>query len=150
MENSQNPKTNRARSRQREEGFTLPELIVVMSIFALLAAFISPQVIKYLGNARYDAAKIQLKNIENAVELYYLDVGRYPAKESGLDSLIVKPAGVRNWNGPYLRHSKGLNDPWGQKYLYKFPGEHGAYDVFSLGRDGKKGGEGEDRDVMSW
>jgi general secretion pathway protein G len=133
-----------------ESGFTLMELLVVLGIIALLSALVAPQVIRYLGDARTEAASAQLKNLESAVELYYLDTGTYPPSASGLDALIDAPAGVGGWRGPYLKKREGLIDPWGQPFTYKTPGEHGAYDVFSLGRDGKQGGDGEDRDLVSW
>lgn len=134
----------------RQAGFTLLELLVVLGIIALLAALVAPQVIRYLSDARSSTANAQLKNIESAVELYYLDNGRYPSTESGLADLVTAPAGVAGWKGPYLKKKQGLVDPWGKPFVYTFPGAHGSYDIVSLGRDGKEGGEGEDRDLVSW
>ncbi len=136
--------------KNSEEGFTLLELLVVLGIIALLAALVAPQVIRYLSGARSDAANAQLKNIESAIELYYLDNGAYPSGENGLSALVQAPAGVATWKGPYLKKEQGTVDPWGKPFGYRAPGEHGAYDVYSLGRDGKEGGEGEDRDLVSW
>jgi general secretion pathway protein G len=138
------------RDRSREAGFTLIELLVVLGIIALLAALVAPQVIRYLGSARSDTAKAQLKNLESAVELYYLDTGTYPPAEAGLEALVAQPAGLGSWKGPYLKKKEALIDPWGKPYQYRVPGEHGNVDVFTLGRDGREGGEGEDRDIVSW
>lgn len=138
------------RSRSREEGFTLIELLVVLGIIALLAALVAPQVIRYLGTARSDTAKAQLKNLESAIELYYLDTGTYPSAESGLQALVAPPTGLASWKGPYLKKKEALFDPWGKPYQYRAPGEHGNVDLFTLGRDGREGGDGEDKDVVSW
>jgi general secretion pathway protein G len=128
-------------------GFTLLELLVVLAILALLAGLVAPRVIGYLGGARTDTAKMQLHNIEASLDLYRLDVGRYP---ESLDALVQRPSGVDKWNGPYLKKDSGLNDPWGMPYQYRIPGQHGEYDIFSLGADKAEGGEGEDQDVKSW
>lgn len=133
-----------------EDGFTLLELLVVLGIIALLSALVAPQVIRYLSDARSSAAVAQIKNIESAVELYYLDTGTYPAAEQGLQSLMIQPANAKGWNGPYMKKDSGVVDPWGKPFAYKFPGEHGKFDISSFGRDGKEGGEGEDRDLVSW
>jgi general secretion pathway protein G len=135
-------------NRHRDEGgFTLVELLVVLGIIALLAAMVAPQVIRYLGSARSETAGVQLKNIESALELYYLDTGTYPEK---LSALIEAPVGVADWRGPYLKRSGGVLDPWGKAYVYAMPGEHGSFDVSTLGRDGVAGGEGEDKDLVNW
>lgn len=133
-----------------EGGFTLVELLVVLGIIAMLAALVAPQVIRYLGQARVDTASAQLKNIESALELYYLDNGQYPSNEEGLSALVDQPTSAKGWRGPYLKRKDGLKDPWGRSFAYRFPGENGAYDVFCLGRDGQQGGDGEDRDLTSW
>jgi general secretion pathway protein G len=133
-----------------EDGFTLVELLVVLGIIAMLAALVAPQVIRYLGQARSDTASAQLKNVESALELYYLDNGQYPSKEEGLAALVAAPASAKAWRGPYLKRKDGLTDPWGKTFAYNFPGEKGQYDVFSLGRDGQPGGDGEDKDLTSW
>jgi general secretion pathway protein G len=138
------------KGRGHEAGFTLLELLVVLGIIALLAALVAPQVIRYLSDARSSTANAQLKNIESAVELYYLDNGRYPSAETGLEDLITAPASVAGWKGPYLKKKQGLVDPWGKRFIYTFPGAHGPYDIVTLGRDGKEGGDGEDRDLVSW
>ena len=135
---------------RREEGLTLVELLVVLGIIALLAALVAPQVIRYLGDARSSTARVQIKNVESALELYYLDTGTYPTKEQGLQALVEAPAGLKTWNGPYLKKDAGITDPWGQMFQYKSPGDHGAYDLYSYGRDKAQGGEGEDTDIVSW
>lgn len=137
------------RNRGSEEGFTLVELLVVLGIIALLAGLVAPQVLGYLGKARIDSARIQLRNLESALELYHLDVGNYPTSEQGLAALLAPPQGVVNWSGPYLRGKDGFSDPWGNPYLYKSPGAGAAFDLTSLGRDGRPGGEGQDGDISN-
>jgi general secretion pathway protein G len=144
------PQHNDQRSYEGQAGFTLVELLVVLGIIALLAAVVAPQVIRYVGDARIETARVQVKNIESALELYYLDVGQYPATEQGLAALVTAPAGVEAWHGPYIKLKKGIVDPWGQTFAYKQPGEHGNIDVFTLGRDKAVGGEGEDKDIVNW
>lgn len=134
----------------RRAGFTLVELLVVLVILGLLAAVASPQAMRYLGGAKHDAAKLQLQGLSTAVDLYRLDVGRYPSREEGLAALVQKPSAQERWNGPYVRKAEQLQDPWGRAWRYRAPGEHGPYDLFSLGADDRAGGAGEDRDVTSW
>ena len=136
--------------RNKQGGFTLIELLVVLGIIALLTALVAPQVIKYLSRARSETTAVQMKNLEGAIELYYLDTGSYPSESDGLSALLTAPAGLARWRGPYLKRRDGLLDPWAKPYIYRFPGEHGDYDLVSLGRDGRDGGEGEDADVTSW
>ena len=138
------------RGKRRNRGFTLLELLVVLAILALIAAFAGPRVLKYLGGAKTDAANIQIENLATTLDLYRLELGRYPSEEEGLEALVEKPSAVENWNGPYLRKREALLDPWGNPYRYQFPGDHGEYDIFSLGADDAQGGEGENQDVTSW
>lgn len=133
-----------------DSGFTLVELLVVLGIIALLMAIATPQVIRYLDRAKVDAAGAQLKNIESALELYYLDTGSYPTTAQGIAALSEAPAGASNWRGPYIKQKTGLVDPWGMPYGYKSPGDHGAFDMFSLGKDGAEGGDGDNKDLVSW
>jgi general secretion pathway protein G len=133
-----------------DAGFTLVELLVVLGIIALLATLVGPRVLGYFSKAKSQTAEVQIRNLQSAIDLYFLDVGAYPDSETGLKALVEGPAGVKNWNGPYLTAKSGLMDPWGNAYLYENPGEHGAFDLVSLGRDGQTGGEGEDRDLVSW
>ena len=138
------------RRRRDDGGFTLLELLVVLAIMGLLAAIIAPQVLKYLGSSRTQTAKVQIQNVVAALELYRLDVGRYPTQEEGLNSVLVAPPAASGWNGPYLQRSAALTDPWGQPYLYRNPGKHGEIDVYSLGSDKQEGGTGEAADVGNW
>ena len=132
------------------QGSTLLEMLVVLGIIGLLATLVAPQVFRYMSKAKTDTAVAQLRNLEAAIELYFVDTGHYPTAEQGLASLRSAPTGQTAWNGPYLKSKRGLIDPWGRAYVYIFPGEHGPYDVLSYGRDGEAGGEGENRDVISW
>lgn len=132
---------------ERQEGFTLVELLVVLAIIALIATIAAPQVLRYLGSARTNAAKAQIQNIESALELYYVDNARYPSSEEGLGALMTAPAASTSWNGPYLKGSAGLKDPWGRPYVYELKADATAVSVRTLGRDGQPGGTGEDQDV---
>lgn len=138
------------RIRRGERGFTLLELLVVLAIMGMLAAIIAPQVIKYLGTSKTATAKIQIQNVMAALELYRLDVGRYPSGQEGLQALVTAPPTAPNWNGPYLKKDTALTDPWGAKYIYQIPGQHGEVDVFTLGQDQQPWGTGEAQDVGSW
>lgn len=134
---------------RRSGGFTLIELLVVLAILGLLAGLVGPRVLGQLGGAKSKTAAVQIKDLEQAIDLFKLDVGRYPAREEGLQSLITNPSGVRGWNGPYLR--KGLpDDPWGNPYRYEIPGRNGEFDIISYGADNAPGGSGENADVGNW
>jgi len=134
----------------RSAGFTLLELLVVLAILVLLASIATPQVLKYLGRAKTDTAKIQIENLSAALDYYRLDLGSYPSNEQGLEALVKDVSQAPGWNGPYVKKKEMLIDPWGNPYRYRFPGEHGSFDVYSLGADNAQGGEGEDRDVVNW
>ena len=136
--------------RRREAGFTLVELLVVLIILGLIAAFAAPRVIKFVGGAKTDSARIQIERLSSVLDLYRLQIGRYPSEDEGLNALMDAPADAPNWDGPYLKKADALNDPWGRSYLYRFPGEYGDFDLYTLGADGQDGGEGEDRDLTSW
>lgn len=132
-----------------EKGFTLIELLVVLVILGLLAALVGPKLFPKLGKGKQAAAKAQIELLEQALDQYRLDTGSYPNTQDGLNALVTKPGNSDKWDGPYLK--KGLpNDPWGRPYHYQAPGNHGEYDLFSYGRDGSAGGEGEDKDVTDW
>ena len=139
-----------ARRRPAAAGFTLIELLVVLVILGLLAAFVAPQVLKYLSKAKTDVARAQIVNIASILDLYKLEVGSYPNQQDGLEALLQQPADAPRWNGPYVKKADALIDPWGEMYQYRFPGEHGDYDLFTLGADQAEGGEGENQDVTSW
>jgi general secretion pathway protein G len=138
------------RNRDAEAGFTLVEMLVVMAILVLLASMVAPRVIGYVGGSRTKAAKVQIEGLITAMELFKLDTGRYPNESEGIHALIERPAGIVAWNGPYLKKDLIPVDPWGTPYRYRFPGQFGDFDIYSLGADIKEGGEGEDKDVASW
>ncbi|MCF6147824.1 MAG: type II secretion system major pseudopilin GspG [Candidatus Kuenenia sp.] len=134
----------------RNIGFTLLELLIVMIIIGLLAALIGPKMIGRVGESRQTVAKQQIEGFSTALEMFKLDTTRYPAQEQGLEALVAVPHGVENWKGPYLKKKFVPKDPWGNEYVYVYPGENGDYDIMSYGADGTEGGEGEDADVVSW
>ncbi len=136
--------------RRRAAGFTLVELLVVLVIIGLLASLVAPRVIKYLGGAKSSTANVQIERLSGVLDLYRLEIGRYPSEGEGLLALLEAPADAAGWNGPYLKKAGALDDPWGNPYVYRRPGEYGEYDLYSLGGDGQEGGEGEDKDITSW
>jgi general secretion pathway protein G len=132
-------------------GFTLIELLVVLAILGLLIGLVAPQVIKYLGRAKTDTARIDIQNIEAALDLFRLDLGRYPTQAEGLKALVDQPQGLVRWQGPYIKQKHEPIDPWGQPYHYQIPAQHGGdYDLYTLGADNALGGTGENQDVTNW
>lgn len=133
----------------RRNGFTLVELLVVLVILGLLSALVVPRFVRQEEKAKVKAAKAQIELLGTALDTFRLDAGRYPTSQEGLEALRRQPGGVPKWDGPYLKKEVPL-DPWGKPYIYKSPGDHGSYDLFSYGADGVPGGEGDNRDVTSW
>jgi general secretion pathway protein G len=134
--------------RPPDQGFTLVEMLVVMVIISLIAALVGPRLFPKLGKGKQSAARAQIELLGQGLDHFRLDVGRHPTTQEGLNALMVNP-GIDNWDGPYLKKDTPI-DPWGKPYQYQCPGTHGDYDLFSYGRDGAPGGEGEDQDVVSW
>jgi general secretion pathway protein G len=136
--------------RKNNRGVTLIELLVVMIIIALITAVAAQRLTGKLEGASRKAAKNQISELEGALDLFRLDVGRYPTGAEGLEALRKKPGGVENWEGPYLKKDLPL-DPWKKPFVYRFPGEHGDFDLLSYGPDGVEGGEGDSAaDIVSW
>lgn len=130
-------------------GFTLLELLVVIVIIGLLAGYVGPRYFSQIGKAEVKVARAQTDALGKALDQFRLDTGHYPGMEEGLVALVTHPASEPKWDGPYL--SKGVPlDPWGNPYVFRFPGEHGEYDLISYGKDGKPGGEGEAADITNW
>lgn len=137
-------------SGKPQRGFTLIELLVVLVILGLLASLAGPKVISYLGGAKSDSAKLQVEEFGASLDLFKLETGRYPTGQEGLQALVQAPSGLNGWNGPYLKKKAVPKDPWGNEYHYVSPGQHGTYDLSSLGADNREGGEGENKDLTSW
>jgi len=137
------------RALRTTSGFTLLELLVVIVIIGLLAGLVAPRYFEQLGKSNTKIAKAQIESLEKALDQFRLDVGKYPTTEQGLDALNNRPQNLEKWSGPYLKKAVPP-DPWGARYIYKFPGDHGDYDLSSLGADGQTGGAGEAADVTSW
>jgi len=135
------------RSKAGEEGFTLVEMLVVITIIGLIMGLIGPRVLNYLSESKVKTARIQLQSFASALDLFYLDAGRYPSTAEGLTALVHQTPGVAAWNGPYLKGGSVPNDPWNHAYVYRSPGEHGPYDIMSYGSDGQEGGTGVAADL---
>ncbi|GBG15170.1 general secretion pathway protein G [Novimethylophilus kurashikiensis] len=135
--------------KTRQSGFTLLELLVVMVIIGLLAGYVGPRYFSQIGKSETKAAKAQIDALEKALDQYRLDTGHYPTTEQGLAALNTRPASEPRWDGPYLKKAVPA-DPWGKAYLYRQPGEHSEFDLFSYGKDGQPGGEGDAQDVTNW
>ncbi len=144
------PQNKAMQSRSRRRGFTLVELLVVLAILGLLVGLVGPQVMKALGGSKTKTARIQIEDLSATLDIYRLELGRYPTTNDGLQALVENTAGASNWNGPYLKKNQVPKDPWGFDYQYRSPGEHGSFDIWSLGADNREGGEGENQDILGW
>ena len=139
------------RQRPRERGMTLIEILVVLVLIGVVMGIVGSKFIGQGEEAKRKAAKIEINQIGNTLDLFKLEVGRYPTTSEGLQALITAPSGATNWNGPYWKNATLPKDPWGNEYKYSSPSTHGgAYDIISLGADGREGGEGPDKDITSW
>jgi general secretion pathway protein G len=136
--------------RRSEAGFTLVEMLVVITIIGLIMSLVGPRVLTYLSDSKAKTARIQIQGFSSALDLYHIDIGRYPTSAEGLGALAQKPDGAASWNGPYLSGNSVPKDPWGRPYIYKFPGQHGAYDIVSLGPEGREDDASAGVNVTSW
>ncbi len=134
----------------KSSGFTLIELLVVLVILGMLAGLVGPRIMKQLETAKSGTAKLQIEDLGAGLDIFYLDNGRYPNTQEGLNALVQKPSGFDNWNGPYLKKKNVPKDPWSNEYQYQSPGENGEYDLYSYGADKQPGGEGKNKDINSW
>ena len=135
---------------QRAAGFSLIELLVVIVILGLIASIVAPNLMGKVGGAKVKTAVVQIEDLAAALELYYLDVGNYPATDVGLSALIVAPPNLQQWGGPYLRKNRIPVDPWGMQYQYRSPGDFAPFEIWSFGADKKIGGEDNDAEIESW
>ena len=130
-------------------GFTLVEMLVVLTIIALILGLVGPRVLNYLGESRTKTAKLQIESFGSALDLFYLDTGRYPTTSEGLNALVQRPNGTEVWNGPYVKGGKVPADPWGNAYQYRSPVEKAPYEIVSYGADGHEGGAGTAADISN-
>jgi len=143
--------TQRRNAARSQRGFTLIELLVVITIIALIVGIVGPRVLNYLTESKVKAAKIQIESLSSALDLFFLDTGRYPSGSEGLGALVRRPGSIAAWNGPYLKGGVVPPDPWGNAYVYRAPGQEGrTYDILSYGSDGTEGGTGSGADITSW
>jgi general secretion pathway protein G len=139
-----------ARRRRRQAGMTLLELLVVITVLGLLTAAVGTVALNYLGRAKTETTQLRINQVESGLDLFRLDMGRYPTDAEGLQALVQAPANAEKWQGPYLKKAEAIEDAWGNPFLYSSPGQHGEVDIYSLGADQADGGDGEDQDVTSW
>jgi general secretion pathway protein G len=147
LQSSTRSAARRHRKPTGEEGFTLVEMLVVITIIGLIMGLIGPRVLNYLSESKVKAAKIQLQSFAGALDLFYLDAGRFPSTAEGLAALVRRTPGVAAWNGPYLKGGNVPTDPWNHAYLYRSPADRGPYDIVSYGSDGQEGGSGVASDI---
>jgi general secretion pathway protein G len=141
--------TRRRNRTRHQRGFTLVEILVVITIIGLIMSLVGPRVLNYLSESKVKAAKIQIQSFTSALELFYLDAGRYPTTSEGLGALVKSTSGLSVWNGPYLKGGSVPNDPWGKAYLYRSPGERAPFEIVSYGADGVEGGTGIAADIST-
>ena len=140
-------------NRLRERGFTLIEIMIVMVIIAMLAALVGPRIQSALGGSKIKPTRVQLETLAAMIDTFHLDTGRYPTQQEGLQVLVENPAAapIKNWRGPYLKKNRVPNDEWGNPFIYEIPSKHAMeFDIYSLGADGKPGGEGDDAELGNW
>jgi general secretion pathway protein G len=140
---------SRRAARQGEAGFTLVEMLVVITIIGLIMGLVGPRVLSYLGESKVKTAKLQIESFSSSLDLFYLDTGRYPTGSEGLAALAQRPDSTGIWNGPYLKTGAVPADPWGHSYVYHAPAERGPYEIVSLGSDGQEGGTGTAADISN-
>ena len=134
----------------REAGMTLIEILVVLTLIGVVLGIVGSTYLGKSEQAKAKAAKIEIEQISQALDLFKLELGRYPTTQEGLQALVAAPPGLANWAGPDWKKSSTPKDPWSHEYTYAAPGSHGAYDIISLGADGVEGGEGANKDVTNW
>ena len=140
---------NKAIRRRNARGMTLIEILVVLVLIGVVLGIVGGNFIGKGEKAKADAAKIEIGQISQTLDLYKLEIGRYPTTQEGLQALIAAPAGVTNWNGPYWKKTSVPKDPWGNEYKYTSPAQAAPYEIISLGADGREGGEGPNKDISS-
>ena len=133
-----------------QAGFSLVEMLVVLVIIGLIMGLVGPRVLSYLSDSRVKAARLQIESFSNSLDLFYVDTGRYPTTQEGLGALLERPPDAERWSGPYLRSNSVPSDPWGNSYVYRSPGAHGAYDLMSYGSKGREGGESSESEIVNW
>jgi general secretion pathway protein G len=136
--------------RATKAGFTLVEVLIVLASISLIVSLVGPRVLGYLSSSRVKSTQVQIENLKSTLELFYVDSGRYPTTAEGLKALLVAPSGATGWSGPYLRGASVPDDPWNNSYRYSSPGEHGPFDIISLGSDGREGGTDDAADITNF